>query len=114
MPHTHNEGGIALKKKKSPMCTYYWNLQPTLRCPNCSQTATWKLQTHYMGDIVSYANVYKLGQRVKELAGGSVLLDRRRILSESARILPDRRSVRLDFSRVERSHLGFEALQLAG
>ena len=30
-----------------------------------------------MGDIVSYANVYKLGQRVKELAGVSLLLDGR-------------------------------------
>ncbi len=30
-----------------------------------------------MGDIVSYANVYELGQRVKELAGANVLLDGR-------------------------------------
>lgn len=57
------------------MCSQYWNLNTKVKCPNCGKTRVWNLQTHFMGDIGSCVNEYKLGEKVDELDTVSVVLD---------------------------------------
>lgn len=57
------------------MCSKYWNLNTNIKCPKCGKQSMWNLQTHFMGDDGSCVNEYKLGEKVKELKGVSVLLD---------------------------------------
>lgn len=46
-----------------------------MKCPKCGKQGMWNLQTHFMGDFGSCVNEYKLGEKVEELKGVSVLLD---------------------------------------
>lgn len=55
----------------------YWNLNTRLKCPNCGKVSLWNLQTHFMGEVGSCLNNYKLKEKVEELKGVSVLLDGR-------------------------------------
>ena len=51
------------------MCTEYWNLKVKVTCPHCGNEHEDALQTHWMGDIGSFLNYYRLGERVSELHG---------------------------------------------
>lgn len=51
------------------MCTEYWNLKAKVICPHCGSEHEDDLQTHWMGDIGSFLNYYRLGEKVRELHG---------------------------------------------
>ncbi len=51
------------------MCSAYWNLMVELTCPSCGEKGEWELQTHWMGEVGSCLNRYRLGEKVQELAG---------------------------------------------
>lgn len=52
------------------MCTMYWTIKEIeLECPVCNKVGIWELQTHFMGDVGSCLNYYKLGEKVLELKG---------------------------------------------
>lgn len=57
------------------MCASYWNLATKMTCPACGKISTWNLQTHFMGYLGSCEHYYKLGEKVHELDGLTVLLD---------------------------------------
>jgi hypothetical protein len=48
----------------------YWSLITTFECPCCGATnSDAELQTHWLGDIGSCLNRYRIGDRVAELRG---------------------------------------------
>lgn len=52
------------------MCSMYWNLVADITCPACGVvTEGAELQTHWMGDVGSCSNRYRLGEPVVELEG---------------------------------------------
>lgn len=59
------------------MCASYWTVDTKMTCPGCGKTTTWDLQTHFMGYLGSCEHYYKLGEKVHELEGVTVLLDGR-------------------------------------
>jgi hypothetical protein len=59
------------------MCGMYWTLDTEITCPGCQTTGLWNLQTHFMGGPGSYEHRYRLGDRIPELRGVTVLLDGR-------------------------------------
>src|SRR2546428_5351827 len=59
------------------MCSQYWHLKASMRCPVCDKETVWDFTTHFMGDIGSYSHEYGLGNTVDELKGVTVLLDGR-------------------------------------
>ncbi len=59
------------------MCASYWNLDTKIKCPKCGKITVWNLQTHFMGYLGSSEHYYKLGEKIHELEGITVLLDGR-------------------------------------
>lgn len=52
------------------MCSAYWNLYADWTCPACGAVnKDAELQTHWMGEVMSCGNRYRLGEPVAELAG---------------------------------------------
>ena len=52
------------------MCSSYWTLKEVeLKCPKCKKVSIWELQTHFMGQIGSCLNYYKLKEKIFELKG---------------------------------------------
>lgn len=52
------------------MCSEYWNLIATFRCPVCAaDVVDAELQTHWQGEVGSCSNRYPLGAQVAELRG---------------------------------------------
>lgn len=56
------------------MCSQYWNIEVTLTCPSCNKEITDNAQTHFMGEIGSCVNYYKVGENIPELHGCTILL----------------------------------------
>lgn len=56
------------------MCSQYWNLTADFVCPKGHMNVGANLQTHYMGEIGSCSNWYKLNEPIPELAGITVTL----------------------------------------
>lgn len=52
------------------MCSAYWNLSAEWTCPACGHVnEDAEIQTHWMGEVGSCMNRYRLGEPVAELAG---------------------------------------------
>lgn len=47
----------------------YWNIKAEVACPRCGKVEERELQTHWMGEIGSCLNHYRLGEKVEELKG---------------------------------------------
>lgn len=59
------------------MCANYWNLETTIKCPNCKKGSTWELQTHFMGGETGTMCVdrYKINDLVPPLRNMTITLD---------------------------------------
>lgn len=61
-------GGVA-------MCSMYWTLDKVqFTCPNCGAKTEDDLQTHFMGEVMSCLNHYRLREPVPELRGATLTL----------------------------------------
>jgi hypothetical protein len=53
----------------------YWSLlDVTFTCPGCGAKVTDTVQTHFMGEVGSCSNYYRIGEMVPELEGCTVTL----------------------------------------
>ena len=57
------------------MCSRYWNLDTEIVCPKCNKKSIWNLQTHFMGEVGSSGNYYKLEENIPELKNTNIVLD---------------------------------------
>jgi transcription elongation factor Elf1 len=58
------------------MCSQYWTLKDIeFTCPFCGEGSVVELQTHFMGEIGSCSNYYKLFERVPELRNMTISLE---------------------------------------
>lgn len=58
------------------MCSAYWTITDiNFTCPSCKEVSVIDLQTHFMGEVGSCSNYYKLFEHVPELRNMSVTLE---------------------------------------
>lgn len=57
------------------MCSAYWTVTDiNFTCPFCNEDSVIDIQTHFMGDVGSCSNYYKLFEQVPELQNVSATL----------------------------------------